>query len=54
MLSRVVLSEIGAVSAAPDPTIALNVQRLDEDAVGKVVPQAQAVVNFKCSSQDLI
>jgi hypothetical protein len=43
----VVLSEIGAVSAPPDATIALNVQRLDEDAAGDVVLRAQSAVTFK-------
>jgi uncharacterized protein len=42
-----VISEIGAVSAAPDATVQLNVQRLDEDASGNVVLQAQAGVAFK-------
>src|SRR6266536_3437575 len=43
----VVISESGAVSASPDATVALNVQRLDEDAAGSLVLQAQASVNFK-------
>jgi uncharacterized protein len=42
-----VIGETGAVSAAPDATIELNVQRLDEDASGNVVLQAQASVDFK-------
>jgi len=42
-----VLSEVGVVSAPPDATIALNIQRLDEDATGSVVLQAQAGVTFK-------
>jgi uncharacterized protein len=42
-----VLSETGAVSASPDATIELNVQRLDEDAAGNLVLQAQANVSFK-------
>jgi uncharacterized protein len=42
-----VISESGAVSASPDATIALNVQRLDEDASGNLVLQAQASVDFK-------
>jgi hypothetical protein len=42
-----VIGETGAVSAAPDATIELNVQRLDEDASGNVVLQAQASVSFK-------
>ena len=43
----VVISEIGAVSAPEDATITLNVQRLDEDAGGNLVLQAQAGVRFK-------
>ena len=43
----VVLSESGAVSSPPDATIALNVQRLDEDAAGNLILQAQAGVSFK-------
>jgi hypothetical protein len=42
-----VIGETGAVSASPDATIELNVQRLDEDASGNVVLQAQASVDFK-------
>ena len=39
--------ESGAVTASPDATIELNIQRLDEDASGSLVLQAQASVNFK-------
>jgi uncharacterized protein len=42
-----VLGESGGVSAAPDATIELNMQRLDEDTAGVVVLQAQAGVSFK-------
>jgi uncharacterized lipoprotein YmbA len=42
-----VIGETGAVSASPDATVELNVQRLDEDATGNVVLQAQASVSFK-------
>jgi uncharacterized lipoprotein YmbA len=42
-----VLSGSGAVSVAPDATIELNVQRLDEDAAGRLVLLAQASVEFK-------
>jgi uncharacterized protein len=41
-----VIGESGAVSASPDATIELNVQRLDEDASGNLVLQAQASVSF--------
>jgi uncharacterized protein len=42
-----VLSETGAVSASPDATIELNIQRLDEDVSGNLILQAQASVSFK-------
>ena len=60
MLSRILIEELsqrlprstvfgesGAVTASPDATIELNVQRLDEDASGNLVLQAQANVDFK-------
>jgi uncharacterized protein len=43
----VVLSENGAVSSPADATIELNLRRLDEDATGSVVLQAQAAISFK-------
>jgi uncharacterized protein len=43
----VVLSENGAVSSSPDATIELNLRRLDEDASGNLVLQAQTAINFK-------
>jgi uncharacterized protein len=43
----VVLSETGGISSPGDATIALNLQRLDEDAAGNLVLQAQAAVRFK-------
>jgi uncharacterized lipoprotein YmbA len=42
-----VISETGAVSASPDATIELNIRRLDKDAAGHVVLQAQAGITFK-------
>lgn len=42
-----VISEVGAVSAPADATVTLNVQRLDEDANGNLILQAQAGVSFK-------
>jgi uncharacterized protein len=64
MLSRVLVEELGqrlphstviadngAVSARPDATLELNVQRLDEDAAGNVILQAQAAVRFTGQSQ---
>jgi uncharacterized protein len=60
MLSRVLIEELsqrlpqstvfgesGAVTASPDATIELNMQRLDEDVSGNLVLQAQASVSFK-------
>jgi uncharacterized lipoprotein YmbA len=43
----VVIGESGAVTASPDATIELNMQRLDEDAAGNLILQAQASVSFK-------
>jgi uncharacterized protein len=64
MLSRVLVDELGqrlpqsmvfadtgAVSAAPDATVELNIERLDEDAAGNVVLQAQAAIRFKGQSE---
>jgi uncharacterized lipoprotein YmbA len=42
-----VLSESGAVSSPADATVELNVRRLDVDAAGNLVLQAQTAVNFK-------
>lgn len=42
----IVIADNGAVSAAPDATVEVNIQRLDEDAAGNVVLQAQAAVRF--------
>ena len=50
----VAISEIGAVSAPPDATIALNIQRLDQDAAGILVLQAQASVAFKTRSAPVL
>lgn len=57
MLNRVLIEELGqrlpqstiiadngAVSARPDATVAINIQRLDEDAAGNLVLQAQVGV----------
>lgn len=43
----IVISEGGAVSTTPDATISLNVQRLDENASGDLILEAQASVGFK-------
>jgi hypothetical protein len=42
-----VISENGAVTASPDATIEINLQRLDEDTSGNLILQAQASVSFK-------
>ncbi len=42
-----VLSENSGISSSPDATIELNVQRLDKDASGTLILQAQAGVTFK-------
>jgi uncharacterized lipoprotein YmbA len=42
-----VIGESGAVTATPDATVELNVQRLDEDTSGTLILQAQASVSFK-------
>jgi uncharacterized lipoprotein YmbA len=42
-----VISENGAVTSPADATIELNVRRLDEDAAGTLVLDAQAAVAFK-------
>jgi hypothetical protein len=49
-----VIGETGAVSASPDATVELNVQRLDENASGDVVLQAQASVSFKGRSAPML
>jgi uncharacterized protein len=43
----IVIGESGAVTASPDATVELNLQRLDEDASGNLILQAQASVSFK-------
>jgi len=49
-----VIGETGAVSASPDAAIGLNLQRLDEDASGNLVLQAQASVSFKGRSAPVL
>ena len=49
-----VLSENGAVTSTSDATIGLNVRRLDEDAAGRLVLQAQAAVTFKGRSEPVL
>jgi uncharacterized protein len=49
-----VIGESGAVTAAPDATIELNLQRLDEDASGNLILQAQAGVSFKVQAAPVL
>ncbi len=49
-----VVSEAGAVVVPFDTSIALNVERLDEDVPGRVVLQAQAVVHRKGKSRAVL
>jgi uncharacterized protein len=46
-----VIADNGAVSARPDATVEVNIQRLDEDASGNLVLQAQAAVRATGQSQ---
>ncbi len=39
-----VIADNGAVSARPDATVEINIQRLDEDAAGNLILQAQVAV----------
>jgi uncharacterized protein len=50
----VVIADNGAVSAEPDATIELNIQRLDEDAGGNLVLSAQAAVRFTGQNQPVL
>lgn len=67
MLSRVLVEELGqrlpgstviadngAVSARPDATLEVNIQRLDEDAAGKLVLQAQVAVRATRQTQPVL
>jgi uncharacterized protein len=49
-----VISETGAVSVTADATISVNVRRLDEDAAGRVVLQAQGAIAFKGRDKPLL
>lgn len=46
-----IIADNGAVSARPDATVEVNIQRLDEDAAGNLVLQAQAAVRATGQSQ---
>lgn len=47
-----ILGENGAVSASADATVALNISRLDMDATGNLILQAQASVTSKNHDAD--
>jgi uncharacterized protein len=49
-----VIADNGAVSARPDATIELNIQRLDEDAAGNLILQAQAAVRFTGRTEPML
>jgi uncharacterized lipoprotein YmbA len=49
-----VLNESGAVSATPDVSIDLDLQRLDEDAGGNVILQAEASLSFKGRKEPIL
>jgi uncharacterized protein len=49
-----VLNALGAVSESADATIDLDFHRLDEDAAGNVVLQAQASITFKGHSTPVL
>jgi hypothetical protein len=46
-----VIADNGAVSARPDATVEVNIQRLDEDAAGQLVLQAQVAVRATGQAQ---
>ncbi len=46
-----VIADNGAVTARPDATVEINIQRLDEDAAGNLILQAQAAVRATGQSQ---
>jgi uncharacterized protein len=49
-----VIADNGAVSARPDATVEVNIQRLDEDAAGNLILQAQAGVRATGQTQPLL
>jgi uncharacterized protein len=46
-----VIADNGAVSARPDATVEINIQRLDEDSAGNLILQAQVAVRATGESQ---
>ena len=49
-----VIADTGAVSARPDATVEIDIQRLDEDARGSLVLQAQAAVRATDRKQPVV
>jgi uncharacterized protein len=49
-----VIAENGAVTARPDATVEINILRLDEDAAGNLVLQAQVAVRATGQSQPVL
>ena len=49
-----VISDNGAVTARPDATVEVNIERLDEDAAGSLVLQAQVAVRATGQSQPVL
>lgn len=49
-----VIADNGAVTARPDATVELNIQRLDEDAAGNLILQAQAAVRATGQAQPIL
>jgi len=49
-----VIADNGAVTARPDATVEVNIQRLDEDAAGNLILQAQAAVRATGQTQPLL
>ncbi len=52
--NSVVIADNGAVSAEPEATIELNIQRLDEDAAGDLILQAQVGVRYHGRAQPVL
>jgi len=49
-----VIADNGAVTARPDATVEVNIQRLDEDAAGNLILQAQAAVRATGQTQPVL
>ena len=49
-----VIADNGAVTARPDATLEINIQRLDEDAAGNLILQAQVAARATGQSQPVL